>query len=73
MAASGSTDVLVAGGKRDLLALRLFEGTKIITVRDFLVLRRRMPDRLGPLPAAQQTAARAGTGPHGADITWQVA
>lgn len=43
MAASGSADFLVTGDKRDLLALRLFEGTKIITVRDFLVLQRRMP------------------------------
>jgi putative PIN family toxin of toxin-antitoxin system len=43
MASSGSADFLVTGDKRDLLALRLFEGTKIITVRDFLVLHRRMP------------------------------
>lgn len=43
MAASGSADFLVTGDKRDLLALRLFEGTKIITVRGFLVLHRRMP------------------------------
>jgi putative PIN family toxin of toxin-antitoxin system len=43
IAASGSADFLVTGDKRDLLALRLFEGTKIITVRDFLVLHRRMP------------------------------
>jgi len=43
MAASGSADFLVTGYKRDLLALKVFEGTKIITVRDFLVLHRRMP------------------------------
>jgi predicted nucleic acid-binding protein len=43
MAASGSADFLVTGDKRDLLALALFEGSKIITVRDFLVLQRRMP------------------------------
>ncbi len=43
MAASGSADFLVTGDKRDLLALKVFEGTKIITVRDFLVLHRRMP------------------------------
>ena len=43
MAASGSADFLVTGDKRDLLALKLFEGTKIITVRDFLVLHRGMP------------------------------
>lgn len=43
MAAAGSADFLVTGDKRDLLALRLFEGTRILTVRDFLVLHRRMP------------------------------
>jgi predicted nucleic acid-binding protein len=32
----------VTGDKRDLLALGHFEGTKIVTVRDFLVLHRRM-------------------------------
>ncbi len=45
MAASGSADFLVTGDKRDLLALRLFEGTRIITVREFLILLRRMPGR----------------------------
>ena len=43
MAASGSADFLVTGDKRDLLALKHYEGTKIITVRDFLVLHRRLP------------------------------
>ena len=43
MAASGSADFLVTGDKRDLLALKLYEGTKIVTVRDFLVLHRRLP------------------------------
>jgi uncharacterized protein len=43
MAAAGSADFLVTGDKRDLLALKLYEGTKIITVRDFLVLQRRLP------------------------------
>jgi putative PIN family toxin of toxin-antitoxin system len=43
MAASGSADFLVTGDKRDLLALRLFEGAKFLTVRDFLILHRRMP------------------------------
>jgi predicted nucleic acid-binding protein len=36
-AAAGSADFLVTGDKGDLLALKLYEGTKIITVRDFLV------------------------------------
>ena len=43
MAAAGSADFLVTGDKRDLLALNLHEGTKIITVRDFLILHRRLP------------------------------
>ena len=42
-AAASSADFLVTGDKRDLLALKLYEGTKIITVRDFLVLHRRLP------------------------------
>ena len=43
MAAAGAADFLVTGDKRDLLALKLAAGTKIITVRDFLVLPRRPP------------------------------
>ena len=43
IAAAGSADFLITGDKRDLLALRLYEGTKIITVRDFLMLQRRLP------------------------------
>jgi putative PIN family toxin of toxin-antitoxin system len=43
MAVAGSADFLVTGDKRDLLALKLHGGTKIITVRDFLVLQRRLP------------------------------
>jgi len=42
-AAAGSADFLVTGDKRDLLALKLYEGTKIVTVRDFLVLHRLLP------------------------------
>jgi len=38
-----AADFLVTGEKRDLLALRLYEGTRIMTVRDFLVLHRRLP------------------------------
>jgi hypothetical protein len=43
MAAAGAGDFLITGDKGDLLALRLFEGTKILTVREFLVLHRRLP------------------------------
>ncbi len=45
IATAGAADFLVTGDKRDLLTLRLYEGTKIITVRDFLVLHRRLPFR----------------------------
>jgi putative PIN family toxin of toxin-antitoxin system len=41
IAAAGAADFLVTGDKRDLLAMRLYEGTKIVTVRDFLALHRR--------------------------------
>jgi hypothetical protein len=43
MATAGSADFLVTGDKRDLLALKLYEGAKIITLRDFLLLHRRLP------------------------------
>ncbi len=43
MAVVGSADFLVTGDKRDLLGLKLYEGTKIITVREFLTLHRRLP------------------------------
>ena len=38
MSLAGSANFLVTGDKRDLLPLKLFEGTKIITVREFLVM-----------------------------------
>ena len=43
MASAGVADFLLTGDKRDLLSLRLFEGSKIITVRDFLVMYRLLP------------------------------
>jgi len=43
MAVVGSADFLVTGDKRDLLGLKLYEGTKIVTVRDFLTLHGRLP------------------------------
>jgi putative PIN family toxin of toxin-antitoxin system len=43
IAAGGSADFLVIGAKRDLLGLKLYEGIRIITVRDFLILNRRLP------------------------------
>ena len=41
--AAGAADFLVTGDKRDLLSLKLYQGTKIVTVRDFLTLHRRLP------------------------------
>ena len=42
-AAAGGADFLVTGDKRDLLPLSRYGGAKIVTVRDFLVLNRRLP------------------------------
>jgi uncharacterized protein len=42
-AQAGAADYLVTGDKRDLLALRLHEGTRIVTVRSFLALTRQLP------------------------------
>lgn len=36
MASEGEADFLVTGDKRDLLGLKLYEGTRITTVREFL-------------------------------------
>jgi hypothetical protein len=43
MAAAGRADFLITGDKRDLLGIRLYEGTRILSVRDFLTLNRRLP------------------------------
>ena len=43
MAAAGAANFLVTGDKQDLLNLRLYVGTRIVTVRDFLTLNRRLP------------------------------
>jgi putative PIN family toxin of toxin-antitoxin system len=43
IASAGGADFLLTGDKRDLLALGLYEGTKIITVREFLTLHKRLP------------------------------
>jgi len=36
LAVAGAADFLVTGDKRDLLGIAVYEGTKIITVRNFL-------------------------------------
>ena len=43
MAAAGAADFLVTGDKHDLLSPNLHEGIRIITVRDFLTMSRRLP------------------------------
>jgi putative PIN family toxin of toxin-antitoxin system len=43
MAAAGRADFLITGDKRDLLGIRLYEGARILSVRDFLTLNRRLP------------------------------
>lgn len=43
MSAAGGADFLVTGDKRDLLSLKLYEGARIITVREFLTLNKRLP------------------------------
>ncbi len=43
MAAAGAANFLVTGDKRDLVNLRLYAGTRIVTVRDFLTLNRQLP------------------------------
>ena len=43
LAAAGGADFLVTGDKRDLLGIAVYEGTKIITVRDYLAQYGRQP------------------------------
>lgn len=43
MAAAGAADFLVTGDKRDILCLKHYEGTRIVSVREFLALHRRLP------------------------------
>jgi len=43
IAAVGSADFLVTGDKRDLLGIAVYEGTKIITVRDFVAMHGWLP------------------------------
>jgi uncharacterized protein len=43
MATAGTAEFLVTGDKRDLVSLRLHGGIRIVTVREFLTLNRRLP------------------------------
>ncbi len=43
IAKAGGADFLVTGDKRDVLGLRLFKGTRIVTVREFLTQTGRLP------------------------------
>lgn len=42
-ALAGGANFLITGDKSDLLALQVFEGTRILTVRDFLTMHGRLP------------------------------
>lgn len=42
-ASVGAADFLVTGDKRDLLGIKRHQGARILTVRDFLTLTRRLP------------------------------
>jgi len=42
-AVAGLANFVVTGDKRDLLVLRVFEGVKIVTVRELLTLQGRLP------------------------------
>lgn len=54
-AVAGAADYLVTGDKRDLLVLRLYEGTRIMTVRDFRAMNTRLP---GPDPTPKRGRRR---------------
>ena len=43
MASAGAADFLITGDKADLLSMGRYEGTKIVTVRDFLTIAGRLP------------------------------
>lgn len=42
-ALAGGANFLITGDKSDLLVLQVFEGTRILTVRDFLTMHGRLP------------------------------
>jgi putative PIN family toxin of toxin-antitoxin system len=42
MAAAGGADFIVTDDKRDLLGMQVYEGSQILTVRDFLSLNKRL-------------------------------
>lgn len=43
MTVAGKADFLITGDKFDLLSMQHYEGTRIVTVRDFLTMHRRLP------------------------------
>ena len=80
MAVAGSADFLVTGDKRDLLGLKLHEGSEIVSVRDFLTFLQAVAmttlqldelrtgkDRFCHVSRRLQRAARAATFLHDAD------
>jgi hypothetical protein len=59
MAAAGAANFLVTGDKRDLLGLRLYEGARIVTVRNFLEMNRRSQWRRGIAPGRGRVRSSA--------------
>ena len=55
MAQAGEADVLVTGDKHDLLSLKVFQRTRIITARQFLT---QLGDKTRPSPKRKVAAAR---------------
>ena len=43
LVSAGQADLLITGDQRDLLGITRDKGTRIVTVRDFLTLNRRLP------------------------------
>src|SRR5262249_9775563 len=64
MAAVGAADFLVTGDKQGLLSIKLHEGTRIITVRDFLTMHRRLPRTTIFRHRASLPPGRPGRDPH---------
>ena len=43
MAEAGSADFLITGDKRDLLGLKSYKSTRIVTMREFLTVTGKLP------------------------------
>jgi putative PIN family toxin of toxin-antitoxin system len=43
MASAGAADFLITGDKRDLLAMKRYQGVRVVSIGDFLALTHRLP------------------------------